>query len=366
MTTPREVNSTTCTSLNRVAGILAILAVAIPHSLAQVPRPLNPQDSQAAVDRAQYQEKLEQIAIDKAAYAGAIVARWEDAAKASGRWDPNFANDVQAALMKLTPDNLLKAGEASTFEEMMNVLATGKTSRTVLPNALGDVADDLVYTPVPPCRIADTRNAGGAIAAGTTRNFDVDGSTFLSQGGFNGSCGIPFGVAQAVAMTLHAIQPSQLGYFKAWRYLSPQPTASVLNFAAGQNIANTTIVPVFPGGGPDFSLSSSVTSHAVVDVVGYYAAPVATALDCTTASSALIAVPVNSWTAADASCPAGRTATGGGWYSNEGTLGYPGVWTVSLPGAAYGFNGWRIWVDNQTNGARHVQAWTLCCRIPGR
>lgn len=168
-------------------------------------------------------------------------------------------------------------------------------------------------------------------------------------------------------MTIHAVHPSNLGFFRAWRYLGAQPTASVLNFGvADQALANITIIPVFPGSGPDFSLISSVSSQVVIDVVGYYAAPVATALDCTTASSALTSVNVNAWTAVDASCPAGRTATGGGWYSSEGTLGYPGVWNQSLPGAAYGFNGWRVWVDNQTSGPRNVQAWALCCRIPGR
>ena len=39
-----------------------------------------------------------------------------------------------------------------------------------------------------------------------------------------------FEVAQAVAMTIHAVHPSNLGFFRAWRYLGAQPTASVLNF----------------------------------------------------------------------------------------------------------------------------------------
>jgi hypothetical protein len=32
--------------------------------------------------------------------------------------------------------------------------------------ALGDAADDLAYTPVVPCRIVDSRNAGGAFSPG--------------------------------------------------------------------------------------------------------------------------------------------------------------------------------------------------------
>src|SRR5215472_4341890 len=98
-------------NLPRVASIFAILAVAIPHSQAQQ-----------------------------------LSRKAEDAAKASGRWDTNFANDLQVALLKLSPENLLTAGEATSLEGMMSVLATGKLKQAVSPDALGDIADDLVYT----------------------------------------------------------------------------------------------------------------------------------------------------------------------------------------------------------------------------
>jgi hypothetical protein len=47
----------------------------------------------------------------------------------------------------------------------------------------------------------------------------------------------------------------------------------VLNWAAGDTIANTTSVPIVPGGGNDFSIYSSSGAHVVSDVLGYYAAP---------------------------------------------------------------------------------------------
>jgi hypothetical protein len=231
----------------------------------------------------------------------------------------------------------------------------------VVPLDLGQFSADLVYTPVTPCRIVDTRNAGGPIAANTTRTFDVDASNYATQGGFNGSCGIPFGVATAVAMTITVAKPTAVGFFKAWG-LGAQPVATVLNFGAGQTLANTTIVPVVPGAGNDFSVYSSVTAHLLVAVVGYFAAPVTTALDCITVTSAVTPVGVNVWTPVDASCPAGRTLTGGGHNVPEGTLGRPGVWVDTIPNG----NGWRTWVDNQTNGNRNVQTYAVCCRIPGR
>ncbi len=200
-------------SSNRLADLaigLALTIVAIPNVFGQqVP---NFRDAQEAAQRSQYQEKLQQVLIDKAAYAATIASRWEQSARASGRWDENYSTDLQAALVRLSPDNLLAAGEAPSYKAMMTVLATGRPVpaslpgqivQTMLPEALGDIADDLVFTPVTPCRIVDTRSAtAGAIIGGSTRFFDMDGSNFSAQGGFSGSCGITFGVARAVAMTI--------------------------------------------------------------------------------------------------------------------------------------------------------------------
>lgn len=346
------------TNMARVALTLALAMGASMTIYAQ-----NPHISPNAQLSVQHQEALQQVIEDKASYASSIVSRWEETARTSGKWDASYTSDLYIALMKLTPDNLLAAGEATSFEGMMTALATGH-SAAISPNSLGDIADDMVYTPVTPCRIVDTRNAGGIIAANTSRAFDVDGSSFGTQGGYNGSCGIPYGVAQAVAMTITSTGSTGAGYLTAWSVASSQPFSSVLNFSTGQNVANTTIVPTDPGPGNDFYLFSGLAaSHAVIDVVGYFAAPVATALDCTSVASAFVAVPVNEWTAVYASCPAGRTATGGGWNSSEGTLGYPGVWTNSFANSS---STWVTWVDNQTNGARSVQTLVTCCRVPGR
>jgi hypothetical protein len=360
-------------SLNRIA--LARLAASLTVSAMIAATALGQQQAtsfrevQQASQQTQYQEKLQQVINDKAAYAATIVQRWERDARASNRWDESYQTDLLNALLKLTPDNLLAAGEAPSYEAMMRVLATGRQASRALPEAiaplvLGDVTDDLVYTAVTPCRIADTRHAGGAIAANTVRSFDVDGSNFSAQGGSAAGCGIPYAVAQAVVMNITATQPDAAGYFTAYSVGSSQPLSSVLNWTTGQTIANTTIVPVLPGAGNDFNIfAGGADVHAVLDVLGYYAAPVATALDCVTLSSAVTACPYNTWTAVDVACPTGRTATGGGYNTTEGSIGYVNVWLTTLPNG----NGWRTWVDNQNSGgSRNMQTYVNCCRVPGR
>ena len=253
-----------------------------------------------------------------------------------------------------------QASQRPQYQESLQQVLRDKA---LTPEALGDITGDFVYTPMTPCRIVDTRSAAtGVIIGNTTRSFDMDGTNFSTQGGFAGSCGIPSAVARAVVMTITVTQPNAAGWFTAWAVGGAQPLISVLNYDTGATIANTTIVPVNPGSGNDFQLYSYATAHAIIDVMGYFAPPAATALDCTTVTSALTSVANNAWTAIDATCPAGRTATGGGYNTPEGTGGYPGVWITTLPNG----NGWRTWVDNQTGGNRNIQTFVRCCRVPGR
>jgi hypothetical protein len=366
------------TSSAQVAITFAVSIISVSSIFAQQVR--NPSQRAPTLPHAQsIEEKLQQIMNDKPSYATSIVRRWEDGAKANGRWGDNFATDLYDALMSLRPEALLAAGEASTYSQMLTVVASNRKAEMVtqqdkvMPPALGDFRDDLVYTPINPCRIVDTRNAGGPLAANTTRSFEVDvapGGNYVAQGGSNTDCGIPNDSVDAVtaaAITITVTQGTGFGFLTVWAVAFPQPFSSVINFNPGQTIAANPIVPVNPGGGADINVfAGAAGTQVIIDVVGYFAAPLATALDCTSVSSAFVSVPFDVYTAVDAVCPAGRTATGGGWLTNEGTLGYPNVWILSLPGAAYGFNGWRVFVDNQNSGNRNIQAWATCCRVPGR
>jgi hypothetical protein len=86
------------------------------------------------------------------------------------------------------------------------------------PLNLGDTNADLVYTPVNPCRIIDTRVAGGALTGGTpgpTRQFKVAGSAgFDAQGGNVSGCGVPIG-ATAVLVNFVAVNAQGAGTMRA-------------------------------------------------------------------------------------------------------------------------------------------------------
>ena len=117
----------------------------------------------------------------------------------------NFRNALkrdtfEGAMAELTgTGHRLSDGAVIAKLASMDAAVSGSGSTTM---SLGALTNDLVYTPVQPCRIVDTRNtAAGAIAANGTRNFVAFGiSNFSSQGGSATNCGVNPLSATAVAI----------------------------------------------------------------------------------------------------------------------------------------------------------------------
>ena len=87
---------------------------------------------------------------------------------------------------------------------MRDVVADALTATPRRPQtkALGDSTNDLVYTPINPCRIVDTRlGAGGFLGNNGARDWNTarPGGSFADQGGANNDCGIPAGPAAVLA-----------------------------------------------------------------------------------------------------------------------------------------------------------------------
>jgi hypothetical protein len=168
-----------------------------------------------------------------------------------------------------------------SMNELMNVqmrdTGLAKTLDSAGGSLLGDTGQDLLYTPVPPCRIIDTRFGGGPV--GAQRNLFVAGTV-----GFPGQAVPPaaaafLGLATAVVINLIAVEAQGAGDFRAWAYPAAAPLASVLNYQAvpGLNLANAVLLPIC---NPAVSvcnfdismLADGAPAQVVADVLGYFRA----------------------------------------------------------------------------------------------
>ena len=138
-------------------------------------------------------------------------------------------------------------------------------------------AEDLVYSAVTPCRIVDTRNAGGVIPANDFRNFLVSGSIgeLAVQGGQT-DC-LPPKEATPSAITAYVITvPSAPGILMAYpsdQLPPPEGFGSTVNSATGQVAGNTTNITLCtdcPADGEFAILARTSDQHVVVDIQGYF------------------------------------------------------------------------------------------------
>jgi hypothetical protein len=203
--------------------------------------------------------------MERARIAGEIVAREQEA---SGRpFDAAFLDQMKGNLANLSLEQLAEVQQRAS-------------GLLPIPNILGSTQADLVYTPVTPCRIIDTRLGGGAIAAGTTRNFVVSGTGgFPAQGGTSGGCGIPLGPATAAVINLVAVGPAGAGDLRITPFGTAIPVASIINYTSGLNLANGPAVticnPATTTCNSDITIQADVSAtDLVADVQGYFAAPV--------------------------------------------------------------------------------------------
>jgi hypothetical protein len=124
---------------------------------------------------------------------------------------------------------------------------------------------------VQPCRIVDTRLAGGAIPPDGIRSYNVYGAV-ASQGGNSAGCPSPAGEPLAVALNVTAVPVAGRGNIVAYPFGSVPPNASLVNWQAGvQNVANSGTVKTCFNCTKDINIKSRVgTVHVVIDVLGYY------------------------------------------------------------------------------------------------
>jgi hypothetical protein len=282
---------------------------------------------------------------------------------------PGQEATVREALAGMRADRLLAASLAPSLDGLLAVMKSAESASTIVlakpvGKALGDTAVDVVYTPVTPCRIVDTRSgAGGTLLANDTRNWLAanPGGNFVAQGGSATNCGIP--VKPAAVLVNLTVANTQIGpaFLTAWPFNQAKPLAASLNWvSAGAQIANAIILPLCTGGGctSDWSLFASSGTDLIVDVMGYFAAPVATAVDCVSFASAATAIAVSSDTLVPLpACAAGYTRTGS---QCTGAANIPSGYLVETSGAGC------LYRNLSSVATFNATATATCCRIPGR
>ncbi len=288
------------------------------------------------------------------------------------RMVPNFVNadtvNFRTALKRDTYEGamaeLTGTGHRLSDTRVIDRLATvapitNAGAAKAIAAKFGDLNQDLVYTPIQPCRIIDTRSTvSGAILANSTRSFvGVNASNFTSQGGSATNCGTLGLSATALALNVTAVTPSGAGYATVFPFGTAQPVAASVNYATG-DIVNNAIIAQMPNplSSFDFTIYTFAQSHYVVDIVGYFAPPLATALQCVdTANTTVAGIAAGGTANAVApACAAGYTQTATNCETSS--------WLTPIVFS----HGGTCSARNNDTTAQDLRASRTCCRVPGR
>ena len=186
----------------------------------------------------------------------------------------------------------------------------------------------LVYTPITPCRIIDTRVTGGPFAAKETRIYSPNDAG--TQGG--GACTVFSGDIPAALSVNVTVDATSLGSSTQYGFLNLTPTAgpgtSWMNFFGGQTVANAGVATINPADG-SFAIKTQNPANIIVDVYGYFATGAAGATGVTGADG--------SSGSTGATGPTGVTGVGAtgptGLIGNAGATGAAGVGSVGAAGS---------------------------------
>ncbi|HUY61994.1 MAG TPA: IPT/TIG domain-containing protein, partial [Candidatus Dormibacteraeota bacterium] len=121
------------------------------------------------------------------------------------------------------------------------------------------------YAALPPYRILDTRKTA-ALAPGGQLTLPVAGTG-------SGTDAVPAG-AVAVVLNVTVTEGTRAGVLTVYPAGLGSPPTSNLNWVKGETVPNLVTVPLSPGGAVGIVNRSAGSVDVVVDVEGYYAAPV--------------------------------------------------------------------------------------------
>jgi hypothetical protein len=357
-------------NMRRLLSTVVIAAVVAPVAWAAGPSVSSPAASVAPATPAERAEAIRGFVLKWGDYArdvyGVDVKVW------SRRLVPQFAHgdaaNLREALRRDTFEGALAAldgvGHRVSDTRVLDTLAALppgplREMPRLVAKALGDTTQDLVYNPITPCRIVDTRNTAlGPIAGNGSRSFLAAGiSSFTSQGGSATNCGMNSEAPTAVALNVTVVSPASGGFATVYPFGTSRPETASVNYAAGQIINNAIITPIpTPVASSDFSIYTFAQAHYVVDIVGYFDNPRSSPVDCISGTETVVSIAANGaeTVTATAACPSG--------YGDAGVNCESSSWDMPLVYVSGGACAAR----NNGTAAANLRVSRRCCRIPGR
>lgn len=312
----------------------------------------------------------------RAAIARDLIAKWQSAADSRpGGGGARWARILTKAVTSASAENVLRATTARSVDEVPIALTGGDIANpvpperqaigngSVAPQVLGNYSNDLTYTPLPygRCRIADSRVIGSPLV-GTRSLYIEETVNYASQGGngtySNGTgsinCGINYYTA-AFAVSVTLLSPTGAGVFKVFKYGTPYQTGNSVWINAGSSGASADlIINSCQGCSFEMGIYSSVSTHYVIDVIGYYMPPGRATLYCyDTATNTSQLGSGYSGVFAPPACPSSYTRVSTNCWSSLAAVALA-QWTNGC--LAYNFSG----------GTSDVSASARCCQLPGR
>ena len=161
--------------------------------------------------------------------------------------DTNLANAGSVKISFATGTDITVYSAASAAHTVIDVLGY------YYPNG------DFLYTPVTPCRIVDTRNAGGILSAYSGRDFYVYGSAAMisGQGGKPAGCPAPLGEPRAAHINMVAVDPGGKGNLQAYPKGAGPGAGMTVNYnTIDTNLANAGSVKTSFNTGTDITVYS--------------------------------------------------------------------------------------------------------------
>ena len=352
---------------------LVLIAAAIPAAAQQKPM------DDAAIQRSwDIQSEVARIQTNKEVFIDQLIQSWVPFV------DPSYGNpltELRPLMEKATPWKLYAASLVGDYTGMMQVL-TGQLSAgkvintlnapqqkaftgTALPPALGATTSQLVFTPIAPCRIVDTRGAGartGILGAGyVPRTFDLTTDGFgKGQGGSTSCPGLPsfsfYGWSANITVTGY----SAAGDLRAYPFGGASPATSSINYSPAVGaIANSTTLTGCYGCADDVTVAAFAPTHVIIDVLGYFEVATGFALGTNTLSrlaGTTATVGAGIYQRVDGgACPAGTVLVSGSQTNSSSSTN-----TILTSDHSISGTNWYEYVKNTGSSSATVTVYSNC------